>query len=468
MTTAVVVGSGPNGLAAAVVLARAGVDVTVLEAEDEIGGGTRSAELNVPGVLHDICSATHPTGGGIAVLPVARSRPPRARVAVARGRRGPPARRRPGRGAVPRPRPYGRRARGRRQGVAQAVCAAGRVERRADRRAVPADRPRPQAPDPDGEVRHARPAAGIVDRPTVGDRRGERSVRRPRGARDPSAQPADHRRARPDVRPDESCVRLAGRQGRIRGDRACPRRRHRRARRPDRDRRTRSPSCRRPTSSSSTPRLRAPSASPATGCPAACVVRSSAGARDPACSRSTSPSRVASRGPTSGRTRPAPCISPGRSRSSMPPSGRSTPAGCPNARSSCSASSTSPIRAARPVTCTPCGRTPMCPTATPEMRPRRSRTRSSASRRASATASWRGPPPGPAQLEAHNANYAGGDIGGGANDPWQLVMRPRFSANPYSLGAKGLYICSASTPPGGGVHGMGGFHAATAALAELA
>jgi phytoene dehydrogenase-like protein len=74
---------------------------------------------------------------------------------------------------------------------------------------------------------------------------------------------------------------------------------------------------------------------------------------------------------------------------------------------------------------------------------------------------------GPAQLEAHNANYAGGDIGGGANDPWQLVMRPRFSPNPYSLGAKGLYICSASTPPGGGVHGMGGFHAATAALAEV-
>ena len=73
----------------------------------------------------------------------------------------------------------------------------------------------------------------------------------------------------------------------------------------------------------------------------------------------------------------------------------------------------------------------------------------------------------PAQLEAHNANYLGGDIGGGANDAWQLVMRPRFSANPYSLGAKGLYLCSASTPPGAGVHGMGGFHAATAAVRDL-
>lgn len=73
----------------------------------------------------------------------------------------------------------------------------------------------------------------------------------------------------------------------------------------------------------------------------------------------------------------------------------------------------------------------------------------------------------PADLEAHNANYLGGDIGGGANDPWQLVMRPRPSANPYSLGVKGLYLCSASTPPGGGVHGMGGFNAASAAVADL-
>ncbi|MGA8988468.1 phytoene desaturase family protein [Aeromicrobium sp.] len=73
----------------------------------------------------------------------------------------------------------------------------------------------------------------------------------------------------------------------------------------------------------------------------------------------------------------------------------------------------------------------------------------------------------PQQLEEHNANYIGGDIGGGANGPKQLVMRPRLSPDPYSLGAKGLFICSASTPPGGGVHGMGGFHAATSAIAQL-
>lgn len=68
MTTAVVVGSGPNGLAAAVRLARAGVDVQVLEAADTIGGGTRSAELTLPGVIHDLCSAFHPMGAGSPYL----------------------------------------------------------------------------------------------------------------------------------------------------------------------------------------------------------------------------------------------------------------------------------------------------------------------------------------------------------------------------------------------------------------
>ncbi|HUR50586.1 MAG TPA: NAD(P)/FAD-dependent oxidoreductase [Mycobacteriales bacterium] len=64
MTEAVVVGSGPNGLAAAITLARQGVKVTVLEAADRPGGGARSSELTVPGVLHDHCSAVHPLGVG--------------------------------------------------------------------------------------------------------------------------------------------------------------------------------------------------------------------------------------------------------------------------------------------------------------------------------------------------------------------------------------------------------------------
>ena len=73
----------------------------------------------------------------------------------------------------------------------------------------------------------------------------------------------------------------------------------------------------------------------------------------------------------------------------------------------------------------------------------------------------------PADLEAHNANYRGGDITGGALTPLQTVFRPRISPTPYSLGVKGLYLCSASTPPGGGVHGMGGFNAATQAMSDL-
>jgi phytoene dehydrogenase-like protein len=59
---AVVIGSGPNGLAAAIALARAGASVLVVEGADEVGGGTRSAELTLPGFNHDVCSAVHPMG----------------------------------------------------------------------------------------------------------------------------------------------------------------------------------------------------------------------------------------------------------------------------------------------------------------------------------------------------------------------------------------------------------------------
>src|SRR6185437_16689749 len=68
MATAVVVGSGPNGLAAAVSLAAEGVEVTVLEAASEIGGGTRSGEAIIPGLLHDHCSAIHPMAVGSTFL----------------------------------------------------------------------------------------------------------------------------------------------------------------------------------------------------------------------------------------------------------------------------------------------------------------------------------------------------------------------------------------------------------------
>jgi phytoene dehydrogenase-like protein len=73
----------------------------------------------------------------------------------------------------------------------------------------------------------------------------------------------------------------------------------------------------------------------------------------------------------------------------------------------------------------------------------------------------------PADFEAANPNYVGGDIVTGANTPLQFFFRPRLALDPYSLGVPGLFICSAATPPGGGVHGMGGFNAAQSALRHL-
>jgi phytoene dehydrogenase-like protein len=71
---------------------------------------------------------------------------------------------------------------------------------------------------------------------------------------------------------------------------------------------------------------------------------------------------------------------------------------------------------------------------------------------------------GPRELEARNPNYVGGDINGGAQDLGQLFTRPLPRLDPYSTPAAGLFLCSASTPPGGGVHGMCGYWAARAAL----
>ena len=59
---AIIVGSGPNGLAAGVALAGRGRSVLVVESENSVGGGTRTAELTLPGFLHDVCSAVHPLG----------------------------------------------------------------------------------------------------------------------------------------------------------------------------------------------------------------------------------------------------------------------------------------------------------------------------------------------------------------------------------------------------------------------
>ena len=73
----------------------------------------------------------------------------------------------------------------------------------------------------------------------------------------------------------------------------------------------------------------------------------------------------------------------------------------------------------------------------------------------------------PADLAAYNSNYVGGDIITGANTPVQVLFRPRFALDPYSAGIPGVYICSAATPPGAGAHGMNGYNAAQSALRHL-
>jgi phytoene dehydrogenase-like protein len=71
-----------------------------------------------------------------------------------------------------------------------------------------------------------------------------------------------------------------------------------------------------------------------------------------------------------------------------------------------------------------------------------------------------------AQVEEYNPNYIGGDINGGVIDIGQIFTRPALRSSPYRTSANGLYICSSSTPPGGGVHGMCGYHAAKTALKD--
>lgn len=76
----------------------------------------------------------------------------------------------------------------------------------------------------------------------------------------------------------------------------------------------------------------------------------------------------------------------------------------------------------------------------------------------------------PADVEAYNPNNIGGDISGGANDRLQLFLRPRLALNPYFVSerhGRTVYLCSASTPPGGAVHGMCGYHAVRLALRRL-
>jgi phytoene dehydrogenase-like protein len=74
---------------------------------------------------------------------------------------------------------------------------------------------------------------------------------------------------------------------------------------------------------------------------------------------------------------------------------------------------------------------------------------------------------GPREMQRYNPNYVGGDINGGSPDLWQLFFRPVLRVDPYRTGRPNLFVCSSSTPPGGGVHGMCGYWAARSVLRHV-
>ena len=201
------VGGGPNGLAAAIALAAEGVSVTVLEAADEVGGGARSSEAIIPGLLHDHCSAIHPMADRLAVLQPLRPAAVRTVVALAGDRLCPPARRRQCRRAAPLGGADRGRSRSRRIAVAARVRLPGRPVRRTQRghHAAPAAVPAPSADA--GPVRCTHRASRVHVRPAVPHRRGARLVRRRCGPCLPAAALPDdlrdrdgHHRGRPPAR----------------------------------------------------------------------------------------------------------------------------------------------------------------------------------------------------------------------------------------------------------------------------
>ena len=186
---AVVVGSGPNGLAAAITLAAAGRSVHVIEAADTPGGGMRSAPLTLDGFVHDVCSTIHPLVAGVAVLPRDPAGRARGRAGAPRDPVRPPARRRARR--RPRAVDVGDRRRAR----------PGRHEVRAPHgplvaRLAPHRRGRAGAARHPCATRSSWPASGSAIRSAeragqrFRERRGEGAARRRRRALDDAARPA--------------------------------------------------------------------------------------------------------------------------------------------------------------------------------------------------------------------------------------------------------------------------------------
>ena len=436
MTSAIVVGSGPNGLAAALTLASEGIEVTVLEAADTLGGGTRTSELTASRPAPRRVLGRSPPGRRHGVHPPLRPRRARADVALAGGSVRPPARRRRRRRGLP----VGASDRGRRSDMTAGAWRsvfAPLAERFHD---ITADFMRPMLHMPEHPIDLTRfglysalPAAVLARRWSTEEARAlfagvAAHAFRPFGSPMSSAigvtlGTAAHRYGWPvaeggsgsisramialledagarfetgvrvdslaelgsadivmlDVAP-AAAARIAGDRMPRRIARALTRYRH--------------------GPGDLQGRLR---------------------------DRGRSPVGLRAR-----RGGPAPCTSAGASRKSPPARNSSTPGGCPRRRTCSSASSTSPTHRARTATCTPCTPTPTSPPATPATPPRRSRPRSNGSPPGSATASSPDTSDRSHRCEAHNANYVGGDVVTGSNDPLQMVFRPRVALDPYT------------------------------------
>ena len=468
---AIVVGSGPNGLAAAITLAEAGRSVLVLEGAETIGGGCRSAELTLPGFVHDVCSAVHPL---VAGSPFFRSLPlaelgvelvhPAAPLAH-------PLRRRDARSLLERSvdataAGLGPDGAAYRDLVGPLVRDAERADRRRSSRRRCARRAT-RSRWPASRRRGLRSAVGLGRRFS-----GERARALLAGLAAHSFRPLDAPLTGGLRAACSRCsaTRSAGRWSRGGSGRLAD---------------------------AMAARLRALGGEIETGRlvtsldelpPARAVLLdvtprqllAIAGARLPAGlppparalplrarapSRSTGRSPARSRGGRRSARAPRRCTSAARWPRSPRPR-RPSPAGGHPER---------PYVLLAQQTLADPSRAPAGPAHRLGLLPRAQRVAGGHDRahrapgralraRLPRARSSRAPTRGPAQLERENPNHVGGDIAGGLQDLRQTLARPVARLDPYATPAPGVYLCSSSTPPGGGVHGMCGYLAARSAL----